>query len=610
MSEKLEEVEILIPSQYSLGHVPDIQFLPNVRTALDNLKDWGFTEVTHKVLTSKLTVRQKQNALELLSNLSQLKGMLWSLAQLFVLWQKAVRNKLGYDGNQICNTGKQHLLCMDRWLIRSLLMAFNIFENGFVYSIKHDPHNRNVKGIRDSWKGLYTGCSLDDFQDTGTRAKGSVWPERYTSKVRQFVDQNLLPKVKIKNRIESARQAFEDMRSTFMKWKTEFLKEDESQIMNMLEYTKATIPYENEIPTLSPYYSDQHWEILYNNCICKPDEALGKLKNPKTSPRVAVRNYFDKYDMNGSLKKSQSNRKVAATSSSLVPPPSDATAFTSKSTSHSSAATASTSNSSQTSSSYKKEHIGPSLSDIRPSSAATASTSQDTFQSSSAGDESRRIEPVPSGDEPKYSKYIECLYSGKCFENLPFELHHGWPQLGHDKKLQAAEFAKTQLKSAKFDDIFDDSDEEEMDVGESNLWKDRLRKFRSHPEQTMEWTVLSNLPYCPSIDFAFMNNGEYGICPLCSPSNSRWHQTIDLEPSQISLLKLEFCSIKHKSNRLSAVQMLNHLKTGHKCILGRGIILYCKELYKLRSHGGGKLVRLCATVIVYLTYSNIICGTS
>ena len=81
---------------------------------------------------------------------------------------------------------------MDRWVWRCLVRGFNVLENGYVYWDGLDISDKSVVGKGSSWKGTYTGCSLDDFttfpKDDGRRDKGSAWPGRYDKKVISFIN--------------------------------------------------------------------------------------------------------------------------------------------------------------------------------------------------------------------------------------------------------------------------------------------------------------------------------------------------------------------------------------------------------------------------------------
>jgi len=169
---------------------------------------------------------------------------------------------------------------MDRWVCRCLVRGFNVLENGYVYCDGLDISDKSVEGTGSSWKGAYTGCTLDDLtefrRDDGRRAKGSAWPNRYDKKVISFINKN--SSMKIDMMISLVRDSYNAMRDEFFAWKREFLKDgqhtySEEAIMNMLEeFKKPEIPYEDKIPTLPPEYNNQHWEILYNNGTYKPEK--------------------------------------------------------------------------------------------------------------------------------------------------------------------------------------------------------------------------------------------------------------------------------------------------------------------------------------------------
>ena len=163
---------------------------------MDALNHWEMLQIVSNLIhafDSELSSTQKQNGLDLLSKLSYLKGMLWCLAEIFSLWQKNVKVKLGFnETTRRNNTGKNHLNIMDRWVCRCLVRGFNVLENGYVYCDGLDISDKSVVGKGSSWKGTYTGCSLDNFttfpHDDGRQDKGSAWPGRYDKKVISFIN--------------------------------------------------------------------------------------------------------------------------------------------------------------------------------------------------------------------------------------------------------------------------------------------------------------------------------------------------------------------------------------------------------------------------------------
>jgi len=110
MTSKLTETRILLPK--NPNYVPTVTVIKEQMSALTHLEMHQIiSNLTH---CSQLSSTQKQNGLDLLSKLSHLKGMLWCLAEIFLLWQKHVKVKLGFNkttGRN--NTGKKHLNIMD-----------------------------------------------------------------------------------------------------------------------------------------------------------------------------------------------------------------------------------------------------------------------------------------------------------------------------------------------------------------------------------------------------------------------------------------------------------------------------------------------------------------
>ena len=154
---------------------------------------------------------------------------------------------------------------------------------------------------------------------------------------------------------------------------------------------------------------------------------------------------------------------------------------------------------------------------------------------------------------------------------------------GHEKKKAAAQLAIAGLVSELSNESDDDAS-----VGEMHSTNELMRRLKIG--YGMECKFLPGLPSCPSIDFAFLHEGHYGICPLCDPSNRYWRSTLNLSDSECTELRKQFCTIK--SNKLSGEQFLDHVQTGHtKTILGRGVFLYCNALYQFKAHEqGGKFV--------------------
>lgn len=93
MTSELTETRILLPK--NPNYVPNVTI---IKAYMDALNCWEMLQIVSNLIHDfKLSSTQKQNGLDLLSKLSYLKGMLWCLAEIFSLWQKNVKVKLGFN---------------------------------------------------------------------------------------------------------------------------------------------------------------------------------------------------------------------------------------------------------------------------------------------------------------------------------------------------------------------------------------------------------------------------------------------------------------------------------------------------------------------------------